>query len=84
MVALAYRLAMFAAGETSVPTLEAAMTRALAPLDGPPDYARVVGPELERREIAAAGDVAVLAGPLGRARLLDNHVLGTPLGPFKR
>jgi pantoate--beta-alanine ligase len=56
----------------------------LAPLDAEPmadvDYAELVDDET----FDAGGRRAVLAVRFGRTRLIDNHLLGDPLGPFTR
>jgi len=84
--ALAEAQRRFTAGETDAGRLASALHATLAGgLDGPPDYACVVDPDtLAPRAVALAGDVALVAGRVGPARLIDNHVLGTPLGPFAR
>ncbi len=46
------------------------------------DYAQIVDADLGTPRTAQAGQVAVVAARVGPARLLDNHVLGRPLGPF--
>ena len=75
---------LFEAGERDRATLEAALRARLeAGLSRPPDYAAVVSADaFERPEQAQAGDVAVVAAPVGPTRLLDNHILGARLGPF--
>jgi pantoate--beta-alanine ligase len=74
----------FAAGERSTAALEAAMREVLgARLARSPDYAAIVrSTDFSRPEVAEAGDVAVVAAPVGPTRLLDNHALGDKLGPF--
>ncbi len=76
----------FAEGERSGDALRAAMAETLRPaLDAPPDYAQLVDPDdLRPRAVARPGDVALVAGRLGRVRLIDNHVLGARIGPFAR
>lgn len=70
---------LFGEGESDAGRLRAALREVL---DAEPlaavDYAEVVDPET----FAAPGTLAVLAVRFGRTRLIDNHPLGTPLGPF--
>lgn len=75
---------LFESGQTDGPTLAAAMAAVLGDgLGRPPDYAALVdATSLAPVARAAAGDVAVVAGRVGKTRLLDNHVLGGPLGGF--
>jgi pantoate--beta-alanine ligase len=75
---------LFESGQTDGPTLTAAMESVLADgLGRPPDYAALVdASSLAPVTRATAGDVAVVAGRVGKTRLLDNHVLGGPLGGF--
>jgi pantoate--beta-alanine ligase len=75
---------MFEAGERDGAALAAAMRRILAErLASAPDYAVVVDPDtLAPRGEAQAGDVALVAAPVGPTRLIDNHVLGATMGPF--
>lgn len=75
---------LFEAGQTDGPTLTAAMGAALTEgLGRPPDYAALVDPtDLAPVTRAKAGDVALVAGRVGKTRLLDNHVLGGPIGGF--
>jgi pantoate--beta-alanine ligase len=81
VAALAAAEARFETGERSSEALETTLRETLARfLDAPPDYAAIVTAEgLERPHRAQAGDVAVLAAPVGPTRLLDNHILGTKL-----
>jgi pantoate--beta-alanine ligase len=74
----------FAGGERSADALEAAMREELtSALTNRPDYAAIVRPtDFSRPEVVQAGDVVVVAAPVGPTRLLDNHVLGDKLGPF--
>jgi pantoate--beta-alanine ligase len=73
----------FAAGERSVPRLEARLHEVLREgLGREPDYAVVRAPDLSPSERAEEGHVALVAGRVGSTRLLDNHVLGAKLGPF--
>ena len=74
----------FADGERSSATLESTMREVLGQkLTKSPDYAAIIRPSDFSRSLAVeAGDVAVVAAPVGPARLLDNHVLGDKLGPF--
>lgn len=72
---------LFSAGESSGAAIEAAMQALLTDgLGHAPDYAALVDPgNMSRRDVARAGDVAVVAGRVGDIRLLDNHVLGSTL-----
>lgn len=74
----------FAAGERSAAALQSVMQRVLdSKLTNQPDYAAIVRPlDFSRPEVVEAGDVAVVAAPVGPTRLLDNHALGDKLGPF--
>ena len=69
----------FAGGERDAAPLRSAMC---AVLDAEPlaavDYAEVVDPGT----FTVPGSLAVLAVRFGETRLIDNHPLGTPLGPF--
>ncbi len=81
VAALARAEELFEQGERSGPRLAAELRRVLTEGVGrEPDYAAVVAPDdLAARDVVQAGDVALVAAPVGPARLLDNHVLGTPL-----
>ncbi|GJM21186.1 MAG: pantothenate synthetase [Planctomycetota bacterium] len=74
----------FLDGEHDSRALEALMLETLrAGLGHAPDYAALVDPDdFSRPAQARAGCVAVVAAPVGSTRLLDNHALGSPLGPF--
>ena len=74
----------FEAGERDGAALAAAMRNILLDRIGAePDYAAVVDPDtLAPRGPVQAGDVALLASPVGPTRLIDNHVLGATMGPF--
>ena len=70
---------LFGTGERDGGALRAALR---AVLDAEPlaavDYAEVVDPDT----FTAPGTLAVLAVHFGETRLIDNHPLGAPLGPF--
>lgn len=70
---------LFAGGEREAGPLRAALRQVL---DAEPlaavDYAEAVDPET----FTAPGTLAVLAVRFGETRLIDNHPLGAPLGPF--
>ena len=70
---------LFGEGERDAGRLQAALHEVLdaEPLAGV-DYAEVVDPVT----FTAPGTLAVLAVRFGPTRLIDNHPLGTPLGPF--
>lgn len=76
--------ALFEGGERSSAALEATLDEELRrALGQAPDYAVVVDPsDLSRPAEARAGCMLLVAGRLGSTRLLDNHRLGSPLGPF--
>jgi pantoate--beta-alanine ligase len=82
--ALAAAQDLFAAGERAPAVLEGAMERILTEgLGRAPDYARVVdASNLAPPESVSEGDVALVAGPVGPTRLIDNHLLGARIGPF--
>ncbi len=82
--ALQHVEALFAGGEDDVTRLEQALRERLQEAVGAaPDYAAIVDPDdLSTPARARPGDVALVAAPVGPARLLDNHVLGARLGPF--
>jgi pantoate--beta-alanine ligase len=70
---------LFAGGERQAGPLRAALRQVL---DAEPlaavDYAEAVDPET----FTTPGTLAVLAVRFGQTRLIDNHPLGAPLGPF--
>jgi pantoate--beta-alanine ligase len=74
----------FSDGERASAALESTMREVLGQkLTKSPDYAVIIRPsDFSRSLTVEAGDVAVVAAPVGPARLLDNHVLGDKLGPF--
>lgn len=75
--------ALFAAGETDAAAIERALHETLREgLGRDADYARLLDPDdLSPRDVARAGDALVVAGRVGRTRLLDNHLLGDALPP---
>jgi len=74
----------FEAGERNGAVLGQVMRSILLDRIGAePDYAVVVDPDsLAPRGPVEAGDVALVASPVGPTRLIDNHVLGATMGPF--
>jgi len=75
---------LFDTGERSAAAIEDAMLGCLRErLTREPDYAAIVRvSDFGRPDQVQAGDVAVVAAPVGPTRLLDNHVLGAKLGPL--
>ncbi|MHC4845005.1 MAG: pantoate--beta-alanine ligase [Planctomycetota bacterium] len=84
VAALTEAEARFEAGERDGAALAAAMRGILLDRIGAePDYAVVVDPDsLAPRGPVRAGDVALVASPVGPTRLIDNHVLGATMGRF--
>jgi len=74
----------FLAGERASSALESLLRDTLeAGLGHAPDYAALVrADDFSRPERASDDCVAVVAAPVGSTRLLDNHALGSKLGPF--
>ncbi len=84
VASLAAANTLFEAGERSTCVLEAALREILLQgLQRPPDYAALVRPlDFSHPSTAEAGDVLVVAAPVGPTRLLDNHALGAKLAAF--
>ncbi len=73
----------FQAGERSANRLEQTLRTAFAEEPGVAvDYARIVDDGLRFPQEIHEGHVAVVAAWIGSTRLIDNHRLGDPLGPF--